>query len=92
MTLRRAFILLRINDFEASLLVKKYPDIIGKDIHEILDIEITNEQFFDLFIACKDNNVDKRPSYLNGQYFNFRIKEYTDREPSSFCYFYHNRP
>ena len=90
MTLRRAFILLRLNDFEASLLVKKYPDIVGKDIHEILDIEITNEQFFDLFIACKDNNVDKRPSYLNGQYFNFRIKEYTDREPSSFCYFYHN--
>ena len=90
MTLRRALILLRLNDFDASLLVKKYPDSIGDDIREILDVEITSEQFFDLFMACEDNNMDKRPSYLNGQYFNFRIKKYTDRGPSSFGYLNHN--
>lgn len=90
MTLRRAFVLLRLNDFDASQLVKKYPNIVGKDIYDILDTEITNEQFFDLFIACKENNEDRRPSYLNGQYFNFRIKKYTDRGSSSFGYLNHN--
>lgn len=89
MTLRRALILLRLTEFEASMLLKKYPEIVGEDVHDMLDKEITDEQYFDLFIACRDNNLDKRPSFIHGHCFNFRIKKYTDRGPSSFGYLNH---
>ena len=90
MTLRCALILLRLSEFNATHLFEKYPEFkIGKKYHKKLDKEITDEQFFDLFLLCKNNNMDERPSYNSGHTFILRLKPLKRREPSSFGYLNH---
>lgn len=90
MTLRKALILLRLSEFDTEEFIKKHPEIgIEKNYKDVLDEDISDDQFFSFFTLSNDEHLDQGCSSIHGHPYTVKLKPFCDRGPSPFGFLNH---